>query len=75
MLNHEAQGQGNLYKGSIGKYQITMQLNATASSPSNPDVFPVKGVYWYGNGSNGKMTLKGTLTYKTGGVGVYKFDE
>lgn len=75
MLNHEAQGQGNLYKGSIGKYQITMQLNAMASSPSNPDVFPVKGVYWYGNWSNVRMTIKGILTYKTGSVGVYKLDE
>lgn len=75
MLSHEAQGQPDTYKGSIGKYQITMQLSAAASSPSNPDIFPVSGKYWYGNGTNGKMTLKGTLSYKTGGIGVYKLDE
>lgn len=73
MLSHEAQGLPDTYKGTLGSSQITMQLHASASSPSNPDVFPVSGVYWYGNGSNGKMTLKGTLSYKTGGV--YNLDE
>lgn len=72
---HEAQGQPDTYKGSIGKNPITMQLRAATSSSSNPGVFPVSGKYWYGNGSNGKMTLKGTLTYKAGGIGVYKLDE
>lgn len=75
MLSHEAQGLPDTYKGTLGSYQITMQLHASASSPSNPDVFPVSGVYWYGNGSNGKMTLKGTLSYQTGGIGVYKLEE
>lgn len=73
MLSHEAQGDPDTYKGTIGNYKITMQLRASVSSPSNPDVFPVSGVYWYGNGGNGKMTLKGTLTYKGGGV--YRLDE
>lgn len=73
MLSHEAQGLPDTFVGSIGNYKITMQLHASASSSSNPDVFPVSGVYWYGNGSNGKMTLKGTLSYKNGGV--YKLDE
>lgn len=73
ILSHEGQGDPDTYRGTIGNYKITMQLHASASSPSDPDVFPVLGVYWYGNGSNGKMTLKGTLTYKAGGV--YKLDE
>lgn len=73
ILSHEAQGQPDTLSGTIGNYKITMQLHASASSPSNPDVFPVTGVYWYGNGDKGKMTLKGTLTYKTGGV--YKLNE
>lgn len=73
ILSHEAQGDPDTYTGTLGNYKITMQLHASASSPTDPDVFPVSGVYWYGNGSNGKMTLKGTLTYKASGV--YKLDE
>ena len=75
MLSHEAQGQPDTYKGSVGKYPITMQLKAGVSSQSNPHVFPVSGKYWYGKGTNGKMTLKGTLQYKDGGIGVYKLVE
>ena len=45
MLSHEAQGLPDTFKGSIGIYKITMQLHASASSSSNPDVFPVSGVY------------------------------
>lgn len=72
---HEGQGQPDVYKGTIGKYRITMKLKAEAASLANPDIFPVTGEYWYGTGSNGKMTLKGTLTYKTDGTGVYRLDE
>lgn len=63
MLSHEDQGKPDMYKGTIGKYPITMLLRFDSCSPSNPDVFPASGEYWYGSGKNGKMTLKGTLTY------------
>lgn len=72
-LGHEEQGQGDLYNGTLGKSIITMHLNVSSSLPSNPDVYPVVGEYWYGNGKNGKMTLKGTLSYAS--EGVYRLDE
>ncbi len=64
MLSHEGQADPDTYKGTIGKYPITMQLRFGSCSPSNRDVFPAFGEYWYGTGKNGKMTLKGTLTYR-----------
>lgn len=69
----ESQGQGDLFKGTLGKSSITMHLNASYSSQSNPDIYPVVGEYWYGSGKNGKMTLKGTLSYTS--EGIYRLDE
>lgn len=69
----ESQGQGDLFKGTLGKSSISMHLNASASSQYTPHIFPVEGEYWYGNGANGKMTLKGTLDYESGGT--YRLDE
>lgn len=72
-MGHEGQGQGDLFKGTLGKSAITMHLNTSYSSQSNPDIYPVVGEYWYGSGKNGKMTLKGTLSYTS--EGVYRLDE
>lgn len=72
-MGHEGQGQGDLFKGTLGSSNITMHINTSYSSQSNPDSYPVEGEYWYGSGKNGKMTLKGTLSYTS--EGVYRLDE
>lgn len=61
------------YKGSIGKYKITMQLNVPITDDNGN--YNVDGVYWYGSGKNGKMTLKGELTYDSNMHRIYRFDE
>lgn len=61
------------YKGSIGKYKITMQLNTPFVDDSGNYI--VNGVYWYGSGKNGKMTLKGELIYDSNMHRTYRFDE
>ncbi len=51
------------FKGKIGgKYAIT--VNLTIPNQIRPgSTVNVSGTYWYGNGKNGKMRLKGTLSY------------
>lgn len=61
------------YKGSIGKYKITMQLNVPIADDNGNYI--VNGVYWYGSGKNGKMTLNGELTYDSNMHRIYRFDE
>lgn len=78
ILTHDSNGKErwvkpDIYKGTIGKYKITMQLNDITGSPSGN--FIVSGFYWYGNGSNRKMTLKGELSYDDTMQRTYRFVE
>ena len=48
------------FKGKIGgKYSITVQFDQPGSVFENGGT--LTGTYWYGNGSNGKMKLKGSV--------------
>lgn len=48
------------FKGTIGgKYSITVQFDQPESVFENGGT--LTGIYWYGNGSNGKMKLKGSV--------------
>lgn len=48
------------FKGKIGdKYSITVQFDQSESVFENGGT--LTGAYWYGNGSNGKMKLKGSV--------------
>ena len=50
------------FKGQIGdKYSITVQFDQTETVFENGGT--LTGIYWYGNGSNGKMKLKGAVDY------------
>ena len=70
--NQSVQGNVSTYKGTIGKYKITMQLYNPISSGA--DEWYATGKYWYGTGKNGKMLLRGSLT-KYSGLDFYEFDE
>lgn len=48
------------FKGKIGgKYDFTMVIDQSVSVFENGGT--ITGVYWYGNGSNGKMKIKGRV--------------
>ena len=48
------------FKGKIGgKYSITVQFDQSVSVFENGGT--LTGTYWYGNGSNGKMKIKGSV--------------
>lgn len=50
------------FKGKIGeKYSFTMVIDQPMSIFDNGG--SLTGVYWYGNGSNGKMKIKGSVDY------------
>ncbi len=72
-MDHSAQVGPTEYKGSIGKYKITMQLDTPYEDDTGNNI--VTGVYWYGSGKNGKMTLKGELTYDSNMHRTYRLDE
>lgn len=71
--DHSAQGLPTTYTGYIGKYKITMVLDI----PSYVDtgLCSVTGVYWYGDGKNGKMTLKGWNSFNATSKDDYSLDE
>lgn len=71
--DHSAQGLPTTYTGYIGKYKITMVLDI----PSYVDtgLCSVTGVYWYGDGKNGKMTLKGWNSFDREGKDDYILEE
>lgn len=64
-----SQSSAVTYQGTIGKYKITMRLDSPAFTG---DVWTVTGVYWYGTGKNGKMTLSGTYSER---YNIYELGE
>lgn len=60
------------FKGKIsGKYVITMQFDQPVLVLENGGT--ITGTYWYGNGVNGKMKLKGTVNSR-GGLDMTEYD-
>lgn len=76
MHAHANQGGMDTFKGTIGKMRVTFRFQQyeTAEKTSIPNVVVCKGEYWYGDGRNGKMTLKGTYNYITGKIDVVEYD-
>lgn len=71
--DHSAQCMPNTYKGTIGKYKITMQLDIPTYIEDG--LSSVTGVYWYGDGKNGKMPLKGWNSFDREGKDDYILEE
>lgn len=60
------------FKGKIGdKYDFTMVIDQPESVFDNGG--DITGVYWYGNGSNGKMKVKGTVDF-LGRIEIEEYD-
>ena len=73
-VDHSHQGDPDVMTGTIGKYRITMELEAIGREEIAPNVYTLNGRYWYGTGKNGKMTLKGTENIRSNKIELVEYD-